>query len=78
MGPDGTVRAMFLGSVQVTYYAPGYKALVPGKTMPVRWTLTKANGVQTILCCPYLSRREVEAVRSGEVTAMEIEMEELK
>lgn len=78
MGEDGAVRAMFLGSVQVTYHAPGSTALVPDKTVPVRWTLTKLNGMQTIVGCPYLSGREAEAVRAGEVTAIEIEMEELK
>ena len=78
MPEDGTVRAMFLGDTQVTYRAPGCAALVPGKTVPVRWTLTGRDGGQYAVSGPYLSGREAGMVRSGEISAMDIEMEEWK
>lgn len=76
MPDDGVVRAAFLGDIQLTYRAPGCRALVPGKTVPVRWTLTGRGGTRTVLRCPYLSGREAQAVRAGEIAAIELELEE--
>lgn len=78
MGPDGTVRAMFLGSVRVTYRASGCKALVPGRTVPVRWMLTGRDGARTAIDGSHLSDHWARAVRAGEVAAIDVEMEELK
>ena len=78
MGEDGTVRAAFLGSVQVTYHAPGSMTLVPGKTVPVRWTLTGRDGARTAIGGSHLSDHWARAVRAGEVAAIDVEMEELK
>ena len=78
MPADGVVRAAFLGNVQVTYHAPGCGALVPGKTAPVRWTLTGRDGVQYAVSAPFLSDHEARKIRDGEIAAIDIEMEELK
>ncbi len=78
MPSDGAVQATFLGSVQVTYRAPGCGALVPGKTVPARWTLTGRDGGRTAFAGPHLSGHEARMVRSGEIAAIDIEMEEWK
>ena len=78
MPEDGVVRAAFLGSVQVTYHAPGCGALVPGKTVPARWTLTGRDGVQYAVSAPFLSDYEARKIRDGEIAAIDIEMEALK
>lgn len=74
MGGDGTVRAVFLGRVPVTYHAPGLSALLPGKTKPVRWVLAKAGGETVTIDGPYVSGREARMVRDGGVRAIEILM----
>lgn len=74
MGGDGTVQAVFLGRVPVTYRAPGLSALLPGKTKPVRWTLVKADGETVAVDGPYLSDQEARMVRDGGVQAIEILM----
>lgn len=78
MPEDGIVRAAFLGSIQVTYHTPGCGALVPGKTVPARWTLTRRNGGRITLHGPHLSGSEAWMVRDGEIAAIDIEMEEWK
>lgn len=77
MPQGGTIRAVFLGSIQVTYRAPGCRALVPGKTVPVRWTITGQDGRQIAANGPYLPDCEARMIRSGEVTAIDIDLEEL-
>lgn len=74
MGGDGTVRAVFLGRIPVTYRAPGLSALLPGKTKPVRWTLAKTDGETVTVDSPYLSEHEAHMVRDGGVRAIEILM----
>lgn len=74
MGGDGTVQAVFLGRVPVTYHASGLSALLPGKTKPARWTLTKAGGETVTVDGPYLSDQEARMVRDGGVQAIEILM----
>lgn len=78
MPADGVVRAAFLGNVQVTYHAPGCGALVPGKTVPARWTLTGRDGAQYAVSAPFLSDYEARKIRDGEIAAIDIEMEALK
>mgnify|MGYP002510006072 FL=1 len=78
MPGDGVIRAAFLGSVQVTYHVPGCAALIPGKTGPVRWTLTGRDGGRIAIHGPRLSGAEARMVRDGEISAIDIEMEELK
>lgn len=78
MPEDGTVRAVFLGGIQVTYRAPGCAALVPGKTAPARWTLTGRDGGRIAIHGPCLSVAEAQMVRDGEIAAIDIEMEALK
>lgn len=78
MPEDGTVRAAFLGGIRVTYHAPGCGALVPGKTAPVRWTLTGRDGAQYAVSAPCLSDHEARKIRGGEISAIDIEMEEWK
>ena len=78
MPEDGVVRAAFLGNVQVTYHAPGCGALVPGKTVPARWTLTGRDGTQYAVSAPFLSDYEARKIRDGEIAAIDIEMEALK
>ena len=77
MPGDGVVRATFLGSVQVTYRAPGCAALIPGKTTPMRWTLTGRDGGQIAVHGPLLSGPEARMVRDGDIAAIDVEMEEL-
>ena len=78
MPGDGVVRAVFLGSVQVTYHAPGCGALVPGKTVPARWTLTGRDGGRIAVHGSCLSGTEARMVRDGKIAAIDIEMEALK
>ena len=74
MDGEGTVRAVFLGRVPVTYHAPGLSALLPGKTKPGRWTLAKADGETVTVDSPYLSGHEAHMVWDGGVRAIEILM----
>lgn len=77
MPGDGVVRATFLGSIQVTYRAPGCAALIPGKTTPMRWTLTGRDGGQIAVHGPRLSGPEARMVRDGDIAAIDVEMGEL-
>lgn len=67
MPKDGTLEATFLGSIPVTYHAPGLNALVPGKTKPVSYTLTIADGAEKTITASVLGAEDALAVREGRV-----------
>ena len=74
LGTENTVRAVFLGHIPVTYHVEGLGALCPGKTVPTRWTLTRADGEIVTVDSPYLSGREARQVRDGQIIEIEITM----
>lgn len=74
LGRDGTVRAVFLGRIPVTYRADGLSALCPGKTAPASWKLTLAGGQALTAEGAYLSCGEAGLVRDGLITEIEIIM----
>ena len=74
MGKEGTVQAMFLGHIPVTYHAAGLSALCPGRTAPASWKLTVAGGQVLTAEGPCLSCGEAGLVRDGLITEIEITM----
>ena len=74
MPEDGVIEAVFLGSVQVIYHASGLTELVPGKTHPVHWTLTDADGGKRSAEGPALCDKDACAVRAGQITEINIIM----
>ena len=74
MPEDRRLEATFLGHIPVTYHAPGLRELVPGKTKPIRYTLTYADGTQKNVAASRLDRAEALAVRGGTVTSIHITM----
>ena len=74
LGTEGTVSAMFLGHIPVTYRTDGLSALCPGKTVPTCWVLTRADGQTITVNGPYLSDREAHQVREGQIVEIEIIM----
>ena len=72
MPADGVIEAAFLGGVRVIYRAPGLTELVPGKTRPVRWELTDADGGKRTVEGPSLCGGDACAVRAGRITEINI------
>ena len=74
LGTGGTVTAMFLGNIPVTYQTGGLTALCPGKTAVASWTLTKTSGETFTVDSPCLFAGEAKLVRDGGVKSIEIQM----
>lgn len=75
MPESGTLECTFLGKIPVTYQAQGFKALVPGKTKPVRYTLTLADGTSKTVCASALDAADALAVREGLVREIVVTIE---
>lgn len=71
---NGEVKTTFLGNVAVTYHTGKLSALIPGETVPVRWTLTDHSGGRRTIDGESLPENEALAVRGGEVVQMDIEI----
>ena len=71
---SGCVSATFLGHIPVVYEAAGLRELVPGKTSPVRYTLTWEDGTTRTLQGNRLEEPYALAVRSGEITKIYVTM----
>lgn len=74
MPQNGVVEATFLGTISVTYQAGGLPALVPGKTTPVQYTLTMADGRVKTVFAAVLDEKDALAVRNGQVRRIEVTM----
>lgn len=74
MPPDGTVEAVFLGGVDVTYQAPGKRELIPGHYTVRSYLLIDREG----LCREYsggeLPEEAALRVRGGEIRAMTVKI----
>lgn len=74
MPEDGRLEATFLGHIPVSYHAPGLRELVPGKTKPIRYVLTYADGTRKTITASCLGETDALAVRGGNVTSIHITM----
>lgn len=71
---NGGVKTTFLGNIAVTYHVGKFSALIPGETVPIRWTLTDRSGGKRTIDGDSLPENEALAVRGGEVAQMDIEI----
>ena len=76
MPDSGVVEATFLGHIPVQYEALGCKELMPGKTQPVCYRLFYPDGAQVSISGNVLKGEYALAVRSGQVSRIEVIMEE--
>ncbi len=74
MPEHGVVEAMFLGNIPVVYHTQGLQELVPGKTAPARYVLTKLDGTQKIVDSAALGTEEALAVRDRKVRSIDVFM----
>lgn len=74
MPEDGIVETTFLGHIPVVYFAKGLSALVPGKTVPVSYSLAQKDGTVKTVTASVLTEEDALAVRSGDVLRIEVTM----
>ena len=72
MPEDGVVEAMFLGHIPVVYHAEGCPALIPEKTVAVRYVLTGVDGKEEAVDGTYLPEHHARAVRDGQISKIEV------
>ncbi|MCD7726593.1 MAG: hypothetical protein LUI12_13755 [Clostridiales bacterium] len=74
VGADKQVKAMFLGTVPVTYLLAEQKAYVPGEYTVDRMTVTYRDGRKEEVQGAALDAAGAQAVRKGEVAEMVVEL----
>lgn len=72
---NGILETTFLGNIRVRYQARGCRALVPGVTYPVSYTLTYRDGSAVTVPGAVLKGAYAMEVRNGQVTQIHVIME---
>lgn len=72
MPQDGYIRAVFVGSVEVTYEAVGLSALTPGEYRIISYRLEDAQGMTRVIEGDTLYGGDVLAVREGNIAKLHI------
>ena len=74
MPESGCLRTTFLGHIPVVYQSAGLRELIPGKTVPVSYTLLWSDGASRTLQGDYLDEPCAMAVRSGQIAEIHVTM----
>lgn len=71
---NGEIKTTFLGKIGVIYHVGKSSALIPGETVPKRWTLIERSGEKRTVEGDHLPEKDALAIRNGEIAQIDIEI----